>query len=103
VVQPRRDVGEIDERRKVRADSLLAALRVRTEMAEPARVRRNPDRRHAIVGSERMTAEYAGRFLVDGCGLLLVAHCTSSMFLATLEHQPAGRRITVSRSRTSTG
>ena len=64
VVQPRRDIGEIHERRELGADGMPATLGMSSEIAGPARVRRNPDRRHAIVGSERVTAECTGRFLV---------------------------------------
>ena len=76
MVEPRRNVGEIHELRELRAHGLPATLRMSSEIAEPARVRWNPDRRHTIVGSERVTAECAGRFLVDGRGRLLVAHDT---------------------------
>src|SRR5678815_246461 len=63
------------------------------EIAEPARVRWNPDRHHTIIGSKRVTAERAYRFLVDERSLLLVAH----RFLLDAPCSPSQRSPTVPR------
>jgi len=65
VVQPRRHVGDIQERSELGADSVPTTFGMSAEIAEPARVRWNPDRHHTIIGSKRVTAERAYRFLVD--------------------------------------